>query len=407
MKKICIKLIAISIACIMLLSTVGLAVSNSEINKQKDQQKEIKNEINEKKDELEEIQEQKSETIAEVDNLTDKISSVQEEIDELDSQVDELNNSIKESEQKLSQAQKDYSKQEQLLNERLVSMYEAGDTTYLDILLSSDDFTDLISNWFLASELASYDTDMLEKIENQKKEIEDTKNKLEANKSQLQVAKTSKQSKTNELKQAKEEKNKKVAALSSEEKQIQEQLQELQEYNAKISKEIKAAEERYKKQLEELKKQEEQNKNNGGSMGGSVNTGKGTFIKPVNSGSITAGWRYSSGALHAAVDYGVPVGTPVYASAAGVVIKTANLSYSYGTYVVVQHTNGMQTWYAHGSSLKVSEGQTVSQGQLIMLSGNSGNSHGAHLHFEMRTSPYNYGSSSNPGNRVNPLNYLK
>lgn len=401
MKKICIKLISISITFIMLLTTITFAVSNSEINKQKNQQKEIKSEINDKKEELQDIKEEKSETIAEVDKLTDKISSVQDEINNLNSKVDELNKSIKESEKKLSQAQEDYTKQDELLKQRLVSMYEAGETTYLDILLSSNDFTDLISNWFLASELASYDTEMLEKIENQKKEIEDTKNTLESSKSQLQAAKSSKQSKTNELKHAKEEKNKKVAELSSEEKQIQEQLQELQDYNAKISSEIKAAEEKYRKELEALKQQQ----NNGGS--GSAFTGTGTFIKPVNTGSITAGWRYSSGALHAAVDYGVPVGTPVYASAAGVVIKTANLNYSYGTYVVIQHTNGMQTWYAHGSSLKVSPGQTVSQGQLIMLSGNSGNSHGAHLHFEMRTSPYNYGSSSNPGNRVNPLNYLK
>ncbi len=399
MKKICIKLIATSISFIMLLTTITFAVSSSEIDKQKNQQKEIKSEINDKKGELQDIKEEKSEIIAQVDKLTDKISSVQEEIDSLNSKVDELNKSIKESEKKLLEAQKDYTKQEELLNQRLVSMYEAGETTYLDILLSSNDFTDLISNWFLASELASYDTEMLEKIGNQRKEIEDTKNKLESSKGELQAAKASKQSKTNELKNAKEEKNKKVAELSSEEKHIQEQLQELQDYNAKISSEIKAAEERYKKELEELKNQQ----NNGGN--GSSFTG--TFIKPVNTGTITAGWRYSSGALHAAVDYGVPVGTPVYASAAGVVIKTANLNYSYGTYVVIQHTNGMQTWYAHGSSLKVSPGQTVSQGQLIMLSGNSGNSHGAHLHFEMRTSPYNYGSSSNPGNRVNPLNYLK
>ena len=242
--------------------------------------------------------------------------------------------------------------------------------------------------------LDTVSTEMLEKIDNQKKEIEDTKNKLEESKSELQAAKSSKQAKTNELKQTKDEKNKKVAQLSSEEKQVQEQLQELQDYNAKISSEIKAAEERYKKQLEELKKQEEQN--NGGSTGGSINTGKGTFIKPVNSGTITAGWRYSSGALHAAVDYGVPVGTPVYASAAGVVIKTASLNYSYGTYVVIQHTNGMQTWYAHGSALKVSQGQTVSQGQVIAKMGSTGNSTGNHLHLEVRVN----------GSSVNPQKYL-
>lgn len=402
MKKISIKIITIILITIMMLSTICFATSSS--SSLKNQQKEIKNQINEKNNELEEVQEEKNETISEVDKLTDKISSVEEEISQLDARVDELNISIKENEQKLLEAEEDYSKQQELLNQRLVSLYEAGDTTYLDVLLSAEDFTDLISNWFLVSELASYDTDMLEKIDNQKQEIENTKNELESNKNELQTAKSSKQAKTVELKEAKEEKNKKVAELSNEEKAIQEELQELQDYNAKISNEIKAAEARYAAELKALKKKEQQNNN--GNSAGSSNVGTGTFIRPVNTGSITAGWYYPSGSLHAAVDYGIPVGTPVYASAAGVVIKTANLNYSYGTYVVIQHTNGMQTWYAHGSVLKVSQGQTVSQGQLIMLSGNSGHSKGAHLHFEMRVSPYNYGSSSNPGNRVNPLNYL-
>ena len=397
MKKIGIKIISVSLVALLIIFTYSYGASNT--STLKNQQKEVNNQINEKKDELEDVKEEKSETIKQVDALTDKITSVEEEISELNSKVEELNVSIKENEKKLSQAEKDYSKQEELLNERLVSLYEAGDTTYLDVILASEDFTDLISNWFLVSELATYDTDMLEKISNTKQQIENTKNELESSKSELQTAKSSKEAKTVELKEAKAEKNKKVAELSSEEKEIQEELQELQEYNAKISSEIKAAEAKYAAQIAALK--------NTSSNGSTSNyTGSGTFIKPVNTGSITAGWRYSSGSLHAAVDYGVPVGTPVYASAAGVVIKTANLNYSYGTYVVLQHANGMQTWYAHGSSLVVSEGQTVSQGQLIMYSGNSGHSTGAHLHFEMRTSPYSYGSSSNPGNRVNPLNYL-
>lgn len=64
-------------------------------------------------------------------------------------------------------------------------MYEAGDTTYLDVLLSSEDFSDLISNWYLVSEITSYDTDLLEKIENQKNEIENAKTDLENNKKDL------------------------------------------------------------------------------------------------------------------------------------------------------------------------------------------------------------------------------
>ena len=94
---------------------------------------------------------------------------------------------------------------------------------------------------------------------------------------------------------------------------------------------------------------------------------------------------YSSGRYHGALDYGVPVGTTVYAAADGVVLTVASLSGSYGNYIVIQHTNGLRTWYAHGNGVfYVSPGQTVSKGQAIMQSGNSGNSSGPHLHFELR-----------------------
>ena len=84
---------------------------------------------------------------------------------------------------------------------------------------------------------------------------------------------------------------------------------------------------------------------------------------------------------------------------------------SYGTYVVIQHANGLQTWYAHGTpgSICVSPGQSVSQGQMIMKSGNSGNSSGAHLHFEVRKAPYTYSySAKNYGDdcRVDPNLYF-
>ena len=112
---------------------------------------------------------------------------------------------------------------------------------------------------------------------------------------------------------------------------------------------------------------------------------------------------YSSGAYHGALDYGVSVGTPVYAAADGIIIKTENLTSSYGTYVVIQHAGGLQSWYAHGTrgSICVSEGQRVSRGQQIMKSGNTGNSSGPHLHFEVRVSPYNYSNC-----RVDPRNYF-
>ena len=120
---------------------------------------------------------------------------------------------------------------------------------------------------------------------------------------------------------------------------------------------------------------------------------------------------YSSGRFHGAIDYGVSIGTPVYAAADGVVLTTKSLTTSYGTYVVIQHANGLQTWYAHGTpgSICVSPGETVSQGQMIMKSGNSGNSQGPHLHFEVRKSPYTYSySATKYGDdcRVNPNLYF-
>lgn len=134
-----------------------------------------------------------------------------------------------------------------------------------------------------------------------------------------------------------------------------------------------------------------------------IEGGSGFLQKPVKEGEITARMYYPSGGYHGAIDYGVSVGTPVYAGADGVIVKTANLQTSYGTFVVIQHENGIQTWYAHGTpnSILVTKGQKVNRGQQIMLSGNSGHSTGPHLHFEVRKSPYDYNTC-----RVDPQLYM-
>jgi murein DD-endopeptidase MepM/ murein hydrolase activator NlpD len=87
-----------------------------------------------------------------------------------------------------------------------------------------------------------------------------------------------------------------------------------------------------------------------------------------------------------AVDIGAPVGTPVVASARGEVILSKPLSWNggYGSYVVIKHSNGTQTLYAHLSQNAVSAGEFVEQGDLVGYSGNSGKSTGPHLHFEVR-----------------------
>lgn len=106
--------------------------------------------------------------------------------------------------------------------------------------------------------------------------------------------------------------------------------------------------------------------------------------------------NYSNGSYHGGVDFPVSVGTNVFAVADGVVTTVRKLDKSYGYYIIIDHGNGVSTLYAHNSELLVSEGQPVKQGDIIALSGNTGNSTGPHCHFEVRIN----------GNRVNPINYF-
>ena len=126
-----------------------------------------------------------------------------------------------------------------------------------------------------------------------------------------------------------------------------------------------------------------------------------TYIKPISGGSISSGFgrRNSPGGIgsrnHQGVDFAIPSGSTVMASSGGKV-SSAGWSGGYGYCVLITHPDGSQTRYAHLSKVLVSAGQTVSQGQKIALSGNTGISTGPHLHFEIILN----------GTPVNPLNYI-
>lgn len=120
-----------------------------------------------------------------------------------------------------------------------------------------------------------------------------------------------------------------------------------------------------------------------------------TLVRPV-SGTITSRFGLRSRDNHKGLDIGASYGSSIYAAASGTV-TTAQYGYNggYGNYVIISHGNGVQTVYGHCSSLCVSEGEYVSQGQLIAKVGSTGNSTGNHLHFEVRVNgvaqdPQNY-----------------
>lgn len=106
-------------------------------------------------------------------------------------------------------------------------------------------------------------------------------------------------------------------------------------------------------------------------------------------GDPVSGWRgmvsceFGGYPGHTGIDFAAPIGTPVYASISGTVIITGSGSTGYGNYVVINHGGGIATLYAHNSSVLVGAGEEVTKGQVIAYSGNTGNSTGPHLHFEV------------------------
>ena len=415
MKKIFAKILGGLIIIIFVLQ-FNVMVYADEITDLQNQQASNEEKLQDAENQKDQITQEKSETLKQVEAIQSEITNYENQINELDNKITDLNNQITEAENQINQKQEDYDSQQELLEKRLVATYEAGETSFLDVLLSSKSLTDLISNYYMISEIAEADMNLMESIENEKQEIEDAKTTLEQSKQELDTSKAEKESKSVQLQSAKAEKNTYVAQLSSEEQEIQEQIDEITEANKALDEEIK------QKQAEIERLLAQQRPSSGGGSSGSssgsgstsnggTSTGGGAvsssgFIYPVPSAysRITTYMYYSSGQYHGAVDFGSGGinGQPVYAVADGVVHTAKALNYSYGNYVIIAHYNGLYTLYAHGQagSIRVSEGQYVSQGQQIMNVGSTGNSSGPHLHFEVRTSPGLY------DNRVNPVNYL-
>lgn len=402
MKKTLSMILGVLITIVLLMNHVEVLAKSAEQEELENEKSKVDSQIKEAQEKQEQLEAEKSETMKTVESLITQISSVQKEVDELESKISDLQTEISSRERDIEQKEEEYNEQERLLDARIVALYKSGDTSYLDVLLTSSSITDFLAKYYMAEELINYDKELMQSIKQQKADIEAEKTQLEADKKELDTSLAQTEQKKTSLKSLKNEKEDYVDQLTAEEKEVQEEIEELEEENRKIANEIKEAQIRYQKQLEELK-------NNSGSS--SSQSGSGYFIRPVSSGPITATAYYSSGKFHGAVDYGVSVGTPVKAAADGVVMTTKNLSSSYGTYVVIQHANGLQTYYAHGKSgsISVEPGEIVKQGQQIMLSGNTGNSSGPHLHFEVRKSPYNYSYSAKAygqDSRVDPLQYL-
>lgn len=402
------KKIVASILAILLISfsfTNVFATSKSQIQSQ----------INDKKEELQDVKDEKSGVLSEIDKLNTSIASTEKEISDLNDKITELTSSISDKTKEIEKKEEEFEEKDKLLQDRLVALYEAGDTTYLDMLLTSGSITDFISSYYLVEQLTKCDTEVLNAIENTKKEIEDDKKELETKKQEIDKTKSQIAEKNEKLKSDKSTKQAKVNSLTEEEKELE---GELAAYNAEMEKiataerKAKAEEEARRKKAEEEAKKNQTNTGNtnntgttgatGGSSGTITSSGKMTWPIPGYK-NITSyfGYRvhpiYGTWKLHSGIDVGAPTGAKFVAADDGtVLIASYGYNGGYGNYVVINHGNGITTRYAHGTSILVSAGQKVTKGTPVLTVGSTGASTGPHAHFEVRVN----------GTAVNPLNYL-
>ena len=373
------RIVSVVLSIIMIFSIVlpTYAASNSE------KKSKLESQISNAKSEKAEVSEEKASVLEEIDKLNSQISEYESQISELNKKVDKLQDSIKSKEKEIKKLETEFEEKEQLLAERLVAMYEAGQTTYLDVLLSSDGIANFISNYYMAEQLAEADQEVMNSIMEQQTTIEKAKKELEEQKKEISESKKEVEAKNEKLTTAKASKQAKVNSLSSKEKKLQAQIDE---YESDLAS-VEAA----------IKNYEQQNSSSSPQYTG------GKLAWPVPGYySITSyyGYRihpiYGYSKLHTGIDVGAPKNAKFVAAEDGVVIS-ASYSGGYGNRVIISHGGGLSTLYAHGTSILVSAGQTVKRGDPVLTVGSTGLSTGNHAHFEVRVN----------GNYVDPLNYLQ
>lgn len=367
-----------------------------------DDKKDVQDKIDQTKNELSGISDDKDEAETELQKLTNQVTEVQRQLDTLNAQIEDLNDSISDKQKKIEDEEAEIQKKDKLLKDRMVALYEVGETSYLDVLFNSENLLDFLSNYSIIQQIVENDTNLINELEDQKQQLEEDKKSLEEDKAKVQSTKADQEVKRAELSALQEKKQSEVNKLSADEKAKQD---ELDAYNAKL-KEIDNA------IAEALRKAQEEEKKNNASTGGNGSSFDGTFAWPLDYSPrrVTSRMKYRWGRWHKGIDIGTnaETGKRVVAAASGTVVYSAyqagtSSNVGYGNYLIIYHGNGYCSLYAHMNSKAVSTGQKVSQGQLIGYSGNTGGV-APHLHFEIRKATSVGDFFGN--NWLNPLDYL-
>lgn len=374
------------LAIIMIIVIVTVFYSNfiTKAETLSEQQQQVQEKRQEAEEKLTYVQEDLSAAIVKIQELDDQIRQSESEIESLNGEVENLETQIEELTTKIEQVEKNYNDNEALLEERLVTMYEVGETKYLDILFNSSGIMDFLSNYYIIEQMIESDTILLDEIEKEKEEIEKSKSSLEEQKASVKLKKAKKEQLAVITQNNKTLKEQAVANLSEEEIQLQQKIEEYKSEESRIEALIKLATNEY----------EYTGDYTGGVMAWPI-AKSGTYI--TSAYGVREHPIQGIIKQHTGIDIGnAGFGAPVIAAADGVVTMAGYYG-GYGNCVIINHGNGISTLYGHGQKILTEVGKEVKKGDLILEVGSTGNSTGPHLHFEVRIN----------GSCVDPMPYLQ
>lgn len=323
----------------------------------------------------------KSQEQKELNAINSKVVASENQLAAIQKQVANLKAQSRQAEKDQQAARERVKQREEIIKKRVTAMYEAGDEFYIDVLLGARSFGDFIERVEFLKLIIEQDTQILEENKRDIDLIEAKKKEIAQNLSSVQQKEAEYAKVARGLNAQKADQQRVVNKLKAQIHELNEAKQD--EINAAMSV-VNQGASQY-------------------SNSGSVKYTGGKFIWPVK-GTITSYFGYRSdpftgrSSYHDGLDIAAPGGTPIYAAASGTVTFAGTMN-GYGNVVIIFHGNGVSSFYAHirNGGIKVSKGQTVSQGQYIAQVGSTGRSTGNHCHFSVIKN----------GTKVDPMSYLR
>lgn len=374
---------AVVVSCSLMSSTV-LA---DDLSDAKSKSKEIETQIESNKAKVSELEENRDNILSEISELDNNMDKLYSEVNNLEAQISQSTNKIEELEERSSELKKELEANKKVMDKRLRVLYKNNGTSYIEILLSAEGFSDFFEKIDIINTLISFDNEEINKFKANQEELDKNIEASSEEKKTLENAKAIVDANLEELNGKKDKKTKLMAKAENElgtaEKLLAQNEAESEEILASITAMEKAAS---RPSRGGSSSQSNTKPSNSGSSSSQVST-NGMYSITGTRYAITSPFGYRTSPVgrgqefHKGIDIGAPYGAPVYSLKSGTVTYAGWME-GYGNVVVVSHGD-ISTLYAHNSSLSVSVGQTVAGGQQLSNVGSTGWSTGPHIHFEV------------------------